>query len=134
MGDNAHRDKEWHNTIVGQGYQARGVIRQPGLQPIATKIIDMSGKSVKVATKEESIDLKETSSDHDSSKSSKHKKRKHKDDKKEKSKKSSKHKKHKHEKKDRHDKSDRQLDDTDEHAAEDRFNPLIQLFLSKFPN
>ncbi len=28
MGDNAGKSWEWHNTEVGQGYQARGVIRQ----------------------------------------------------------------------------------------------------------
>jgi hypothetical protein len=30
MGDNATASWAWHNTVVGQGYQAKGVIRQPG--------------------------------------------------------------------------------------------------------
>ena len=121
MGDNANvRDREWHNTIVGQGYQARGVIRQPGLHQ-ATKIVDMTGQSAKPSTIE-SISTKETIIPEDNSS----KKHKRKEDKKEKSKKSSKHKKRKHEK-----------NDTDRNKQEenaDRFNPLIQLLLSKFPN
>jgi len=126
MGDNANvRDREWHNTIVGQGYQARGVVRQPGLHQ-TTKIVDMTGQSVKTKTTStsaiESILTKETIiPEKDSSR-----KHKRKEDKKEKSKKSSKHKKHKHEKEE--DSKEEENTDTD------RFNPLIQLFLSKFPN
>ena len=28
MGDNATKKWEWHNTVVGEGYAARGVVRQ----------------------------------------------------------------------------------------------------------
>lgn len=131
MGDNASvKDREWHNTIVGQGYQARGVIRQPGLQPVATKIVDMTGKTSKTTSAVETTIVKETITDDNSSKSeSGHKKHKRKDDKKEKSKKESKHKKkHRTEKDNERDVNDRESDNTD------RFNPLIQLLLSKFPN
>jgi len=126
MGDNANvRDREWHNTIVGQGYQARGVVRQPGLHQ-TTKIVDMTGQSVKTKTTStsaiESISTKETIPEKDSSR-----KHKRKEDKKEKSKKSSKHKKHKHEKEEDSKEEENRTDI-------DRFNPLIQLFLSKFPN
>lgn len=43
MGDNATKSWEWHNNIVGQGYQARGVVRQPGLNDRKDlQIVDMS--------------------------------------------------------------------------------------------
>ena len=36
MGDNATASWAWHNTVVGQGYQAKGVVRQPGSNPVKT--------------------------------------------------------------------------------------------------
>lgn len=43
MGDNATKSWEWHNNIVGKGYQARGVIRQPGRNDrTELNIVDMS--------------------------------------------------------------------------------------------
>jgi hypothetical protein len=41
MGDNARASWDWHNTEVGKGYQAKGVIRQPGSAP-TMKVIDQS--------------------------------------------------------------------------------------------
>mmetsp|Transcript_31897 Transcript_31897/g.32517 ORF Transcript_31897/g.32517 Transcript_31897/m.32517 type:complete len:152 (+) Transcript_31897:132-587(+) len=40
MGDNANIQWEWHNHDVGKGYQARGVVRQPGVQASHAKLID----------------------------------------------------------------------------------------------
>ena len=43
MGDNATKRWEWHNNVVGEGYQARGVIRQPGRNERRDlQIVDMS--------------------------------------------------------------------------------------------
>ena len=43
MGDNAKYTRDWHNVEVGQGYQARGVVRQPTAAPAAgMKIVDYS--------------------------------------------------------------------------------------------
>jgi hypothetical protein len=47
MGDNARHARDWHNTEIGVGYQAKGVIRQPTVASFSTtsqpmKVIDMS--------------------------------------------------------------------------------------------
>eukprot|EP01038_Epipyxis_sp_PR26KG_P015314 gene15314-20639_t len=52
MGENARKDWEWHNTVVGKGYQAKGVVRQretynsldSGVGQV--KIVDMRGISL----------------------------------------------------------------------------------------
>jgi hypothetical protein len=38
MGDNASANWAWHNTVVGQGYQAKGVVRQR--EATTVKVID----------------------------------------------------------------------------------------------
>lgn len=80
MGDNAKKSWEWHNTKVGDGYQARGVIRQPNqLSSTSIKIIDMT----KSAVNTEIIDEVDNDPNEDDStkrskekKKTKHKKRK----------------------------------------------------------
>lgn len=42
MGDNANKDWEWHNTEVGVGYAAPGVVRQRKTECATSKIVDMS--------------------------------------------------------------------------------------------
>lgn len=42
MGDNAKHSWEWHNNEVGKGYQARGVVRQPGMQIASAPVLDLS--------------------------------------------------------------------------------------------
>lgn len=41
MGDNAKKSWEWHNTVVGEGYQAKGVVRQRHSEEFSTKVIDL---------------------------------------------------------------------------------------------
>jgi hypothetical protein len=49
MGENAKKSWEWHNTVVGEGYQARGVVRQRvGEFQSVGKVIDMRGPVQKV--------------------------------------------------------------------------------------
>jgi hypothetical protein len=55
MGDNATQNWEWHNVAVGEGYQARGVVRQktvPTIPSSSYKIVDMSAPSAVVAAVE----------------------------------------------------------------------------------
>ena len=42
MGDNAAVPQAWHNTVVGKGYQARGVVRQAGSSGPPIDIKDMT--------------------------------------------------------------------------------------------
>lgn len=42
MGDNANVAWDWHNTVVGEGYQARGVVRQAVAGSTAVRVVDMS--------------------------------------------------------------------------------------------
>ena len=44
MGENAKKGWEWHNTVVGEGYQARGVVRQPSSSILTTKVVNLSAK------------------------------------------------------------------------------------------
>lgn len=41
MGENANVSWDWHNTVVGQGYQARGVVRQAGAVRPGVTVVDM---------------------------------------------------------------------------------------------
>ena len=41
MGENANVSWDWHNTVVGEGYQARGVVRQAGVKAPSVQIVDM---------------------------------------------------------------------------------------------
>lgn len=104
----------WRNTEVGKGYQAKGVIRQPGVENVAVFIKNMSVPA------QESLSSQEgqgTPKDHkkEEKKSKKHKK--------EKSRKASKHSKHK---------SSHSLRDNDRSSNSlVGFNPLLQLLASR---
>lgn len=41
MGDNAKKTWEWHNTVVGEGYQAKGVVRQRHSEEFSAKVVDL---------------------------------------------------------------------------------------------
>lgn len=83
MGENAKKTWEWHNTVVGEGYQARGVVRQRvSEEPATVKVIDMRGPESKILEKMSRGDDKKVSKHKDKkkkSKSSKHKRRTHSD-------------------------------------------------------
>ena len=53
MGDNATKKWEWHNTVVGEGYAARGVIRQKTLTTQSVQIVDLSKPLHESAVEEE---------------------------------------------------------------------------------
>lgn len=86
MGDNANRSWEWHNTTVGQGYQAKGVIRQrtgrEGELTTSSKILDMSSKASEDRPEKKSKKEHKKESKKDSKKSKKHKHHSSKSDKK----------------------------------------------------
>lgn len=45
MGENANASWAWHNTVVGEGYQAKGVVRQRGVgvtAPARLQVVDLS--------------------------------------------------------------------------------------------
>lgn len=48
MGDNASANWAWHNTVVGQGYQAKGVVRQR--KATTAKVIDYRTEIVNEAS------------------------------------------------------------------------------------
>mmetsp|Transcript_8172 Transcript_8172/g.13580 ORF Transcript_8172/g.13580 Transcript_8172/m.13580 type:complete len:101 (+) Transcript_8172:182-484(+) len=52
MGDNAEKTWEWHNTAVGVGYQAKGVMRQPCMkeETRSLAITDMRGVALESNT------------------------------------------------------------------------------------
>ena len=73
MGDNATKRWEWHNVEVGEGYQAKGVVRQPGVSNnVLNNVVDMR-KSV-----DSSLETKSRNDFHDTKEKAK-KKRKHDD-------------------------------------------------------
>lgn len=107
MGDNARHAREWHNVEVGQGYQARGVVRQPGSQPTSqVKLLDLSKpqQSTTVNTSQSA-----TSSAHDAK---------------------DKKKKEKHKSASRHHKSSKKKDKKAKKASF-HFNPLLQLLATR---
>jgi hypothetical protein len=124
MGENAKKTWEWHNVVVGQGYQAKGVIRQPGSSS-SYAVTDLSKRSIL----EVDGDLK-NSNDGDISSSKKKKQGK------DKVKKEKKKKKHKHNKRRRSRTSgdDDGHDDVvvtkEEDLAVPRYDPLLQYFAS----
>ena len=132
MGDNANTNWEWHNTEVGHGYQAKGVYRQPSHSVVSTKIIDMRGPSsnlVSVGRKHDRENKK-----HENTKSSKDHGDKKKKSKAEKKLKKSKKKKSKKEEDDEAS-DDSELDNSiksDDINSLNSYNPLLQLFMSKF--
>ena len=139
MGDNATASWAWHNTVVGQGYQAKGVVRQPGSQSVAIvslrhadDAISKTQKKPIVAHVEASIPpdggerkSKKRMKDSDDSRDRKRDQKSSKKDEK-KDKKLRKEKKHK--KKSSHE----MTNDRDKPA--DNFNPLLQYFAASLSN
>ncbi len=121
MGENAKKGWEWHNNVVGEGYQAKGVVRQRTAEvssSSASKFIDLSKSTNIIVESDPQIASKyDRNDDHKAAK--KDKKRKHKDEKK--SKKEKKDKKRKHSK-----------DDNDKTVGQ--FNPFLQLLASRLSN
>lgn len=156
MGDNANNNWQWHNTEIGSGYQAKFVVRQPGMNSGGMKIVDMTGHIVTGITNPVKDDknlnlLKRDYNDDNpnthqndvdiSRKKEKHSKG-HKTEKKEKKQKKQKNDKHT---KDRHTKTkqedDLSMSTNDDEDSYERvkdqlsyvspYNPLLQLFVSK---
>ena len=142
MGDNATASWAWHNTIVGQGYQAKGVVRQPGSNPVKALDLRVSGqreqtiastttsKCEQIGVREDPKKSKRKSREMDESGDHKdgRKKKSKRDDKKEK-----KEQKQKKKKSNSKDKSDRRdlcpLD-----KIRDNFNPLLQYLATCLSN
>jgi len=127
MGDNANASWAWHNNVVGTGYQASGVVRQPGVAGCRVEIVDMRGPSKEIGIREKEVTKRQ---------------------KKKKSKKEGKDKKDKKDKKDTKDKKDkkkkskkRSRNNSDEDSCQKRFqkedieetgfNPILQLLASR---
>jgi sRNA-binding protein len=130
MGDNARVDWDWHNKTVGEGYQARGVIRQRGVDVPDMKVIDYS---------KHEVDLNDDHC-HSLKKSHKHEKKAKKSNKK-KAKDSKDHDQKKKKKKKKAEKSHRKEGKKKSNKSSDEdtiitkeyqiFNPLLQYFVSK---
>ena len=123
MGDNAKKSWEWHNTVVGEGYQAKGVIRQPtSREPPKNVMVD-----VRKGTEKNNDNLQMPRSENVSISSAivpssdTNKRSRHNEGTKNKSKK---HKRHKYD-----------SDSTDEvqrkKGKKGKFNPLLQAFSAK---
>lgn len=82
MGDNALKGWEWHNTEVGKGFQARGVVRQATIRSDPIKIIDMSAPREPVEKKRKNEPVDSTEDKEERKKHKKEKNRKEKDKKK----------------------------------------------------
>ena len=114
MGDNASQNWSWHNNEIGQGYQAKGVVRQNVGGKPTMKIIDMTVKADNDNGNGNGNGNADDKKKHKASKSHK-KEKKHKKEKSHKEKKDKKHKKHSKHKEDKGDKD------------KDQFNPLLQI-------
>ena len=120
MGDNAKQIWSWHNNEIGQGYQAKGVIRQNhgANQPI--KVIDMSvnvnssGSKKRLHDNSSNNDDENNENDDDDNDHKKHKSKSHKKHKKEKSKKDRK-------------KEKEGENNNDKYDKRCNFNPLLQI-------
>ena len=164
MGDNATKSWDWHNTTVGEGYQARGVVRQrTGGSDNNMKIIDMTkqndsvGTSSKRKRSNESIDANMNHSDagdkaKKSKKESKKKSKKEskKKDSKKESKKSAKKESKRKSKKDKkkHSSKHKSSPNTTKSPTEDeissagesdckedvKYNPLLQMLFARLEN
>jgi hypothetical protein len=136
MGDNATASWAWHNTVVGQGYQAKGVIRQPG--SIQSKVlIDLKKENVailkSVEQEKKPAHSTEPCEEMNTEKKTK-KKRKHKhgsEDEKRDQKEKKEKKEKKHKKKSKKDKSSSKDDPSN---SVDSFNPLLQFLASSLSN
>lgn len=60
MGENAKKTWDWHNTVVGVGYQAKGVVRQRVGEEIAPKVLDMRPKAQDLADKGKTLSVDRT--------------------------------------------------------------------------
>ncbi len=129
MGDNAKVSWDWHNTVVGQGYQAKGVVRQrTGREHLTTNVLDLSQKE----SKKRSIEVEDKDNKKKPKESKEKKERKDKDKKKEKKNKKEK----KHKKSDKHGESHDSKKKSPSHNQTstqnvEMFNPLLQVFLSR---
>ena len=54
MGENAKKTWDWHNTVVGVGYQAKGVVRQRVSEDVAPKVVDMRSSAIVPASQRKS--------------------------------------------------------------------------------
>lgn len=72
--------REWENTVVGEGYQSRGVIRQPAAN-YSTKIIDVSKPDASYISRDDAEGNSRKSKKSRKEKESKHRKHKHKKEK-----------------------------------------------------
>eukprot|EP01035_Chromulina_nebulosa_P020609 gene20609-26721_t len=121
MGENARVDWEWHNNEIGRGYQAKGVIRQPG--QLNTSIVNIIDKTKLVNIKSD----KNTNNDDDSSDTNHIHHKKHKKNiKKSKNSKDKKKDKRKDKKKDKK----KEKDKSNTNDLQD-FNPILQFFASR---
>jgi hypothetical protein len=138
MGDNASASWAWHNTVVGQGYQAKGVVRQPGSQSVA--IVDLRRpEDANLKTQNKAVipheeALVSVDSERKSKKrmkevdDSRDRKRDHKSSKKDEKKEKKSKKEKKHKKKSHHDMA------SDVDKPIDNFNPLLQYFAASLSN
>ena len=135
MGDNAKKSWEWHNTVVGEGYIAKGVIRQRTAPVAAMKSIDMTEKAKKPVEMKEAEINSSGSSDSSESEKAHNKSKKHKRNREENgdktkkkerkdSKRERKEKKKKKHKKGSEDYAERTLK---EESIKLKFNPILQL-------
>jgi hypothetical protein len=136
MGDNATASWAWHNTVVGQGYQAKGVIRQPGSNQ-SKVLLDLKKEIVgtlrSVDQEKKPAQSTESCEEMNTEKKTK-KKRKHKhgseDEKRDhKEKKEKKDKKHK-----KKSKKEKISSEDDSKRVVDSFNPLLQFLASSLSN
>jgi hypothetical protein len=117
MGDNANFKRDWHNTVIGEGYQAKGVIRQPQLESSSNRIVDYSNKKLKVNENVEKSDDNQINNLNNWTVQRENKKLK-----------SEKKKKLKKEKKGKKSK------DKNDKKAHDSFNPLLQFLATRLSN
>lgn len=140
MGDNATASWGWHNTVVGEGYQAKGVVRQPG--PNSVKVLDLRKAEQLISQtnlqavvsfshlpKESEEKSKRNRDAKDRSRNERHEKKRREE--KEDGKKDKKHKKKSSKKKNRSDKESSSPNDVD---VSDKFNPLLQYLASCISN
>jgi hypothetical protein len=141
MGDNANVDWEWKNTVVGEGYQAKGVIRQPGVASEKMRIVNMSLPPPEESNVRKRSDKRARSESDDEDDRVGHKKSKKKDKKDEKkAKKDRKHDKKKDKKKEHKRSSSYHRDKYNGSRSRGKeadgvgFNPLLQHLASSLSN
>ena len=143
MGDNAQANWEWKNTVVGEGYQARGVIRQRTAQTTAP--IKVTNLSAPLPVPPAIFPMPPPQ--HSGKSGDDHKKRYYEaddnddgdGDKKRKKEKDSKKSKKEHRKKDHRDsssksKSKSKSEISSEKVEKDEFNPILQCLAQRLSN